>query len=96
MKKWKKIDIGKYFDIYFEEKANIIIHKDEEILVDLSKKGARKHIKNQQVKELIEKRTEELINKVNNLRTEEEIEEIQEKKGYRKYKKKMNEKVEKD
>src|ERR1700752_10917 len=83
-------------NIYFEEGSSITIHEDEEIIAELSKKGARKHIKDQQIKKLIEKRSKELIDEINNLKLEEEIEEIQEKKGYKKYKKRTNEQVEKD
>ena len=83
-------------NIYFEEGSSITIHEDEEIIAELSKKGARKHIKDQQIKKLIEKRSKQLIDEINNLKLEEEIEEIQEKKGYKKYKKRTNEQVEKD
>src|ERR1700752_1513347 len=78
-------------NIYFEEGSSITIHEDEEIIAELSKKGARKHIKDQQIKKLIEKRSKELIDEINNLKLEEEIEEIREKKGYKKYKKQTNE-----
>lgn len=81
-------------NVYFEEGANLTIHEDEEILASLSKQGARKHIKDQGIKNLITKRTEELINEINNLKLEEELEEIEENKGHRKYK--TNEKVEAD